>query len=59
MDLPVSVWEPLQATLASFSLVDASELIPRLRQIKSPAEVKHMRRAAAASSRAMEPGSQR
>ncbi len=56
MSLPVSVWEPLQATLASLLLVDASELVPRLRQVKSPAEIEHVRRAAAASSRAMEAG---
>jgi Xaa-Pro dipeptidase len=56
MNLPVSVWEPMQATLASLLLVDASELVPRLRQVKSPAEIEHMRRAAAASSRAMDAG---
>ena len=56
MSLPVSVWEPLQAALASVSFVEASELVARLRQVKSPAEIALVRRAAEASSRAMEAG---
>lgn len=56
MSLPVSVWEPMQATLAPVHLVDASGLVARLRQVKSPAEITLVRRAAEASSRAMEAG---
>ena len=56
MSLPVSVWEPLQATLPSVDFVDASELVARLRQVKSPAEITLVRRAAEASSLAMEAG---
>jgi Xaa-Pro dipeptidase len=56
MSLPVSVWEPMQATLASVHFVDASGLVARLRQVKSPAEITLVRRAAEASSRAMEAG---
>jgi Xaa-Pro dipeptidase len=56
MSLPVAVWEPLQATLVSIDFVDASELVARLRQVKSPAEITLVRRAAEASSRAMEAG---
>jgi Xaa-Pro dipeptidase len=56
MSLPVSVWEPVLATLASVDFVDASELVARLRQVKSPAEIALVRRAAEASSRAMEAG---
>ena len=56
MNLPVSVWEPVQAALTSVDFVDASELVARLRQVKSPAEITLVRRAAEASSRAMEAG---
>jgi Xaa-Pro dipeptidase len=56
MSLPVSVWEPLQTTLSSLNFVDASELVARLRQVKSPAEIALVRRAAEASSRALEAG---
>lgn len=56
MSLPVSVWEPLQAALTSVDFVDASDLVARLRQVKSPAEIALVRRAAQASSRAMEAG---
>jgi len=56
MNLPVSVWEPVQAALTSVDFVDASELVARLRQLKSPAEITLVRRAAEASSRAMEAG---
>jgi Xaa-Pro dipeptidase len=56
MSLPVSVWEPVQAMLTSVYFDDASGLVARLRQVKSPAEVTLVRRAAEASSRAMEAG---
>ncbi|MGH3474400.1 MAG: M24 family metallopeptidase [Aeromicrobium sp.] len=56
MSLPVSVWEPLRTTLDSHRLSDGSGIVQRLRQVKSPAEIEHMRRAAEASSRAMDAG---
>jgi Xaa-Pro dipeptidase len=56
MCFPLSVWEPLRASLDDLRLVDGSGLVERLRQVKSPAEVKYVRRAAAASCRAMEAG---
>ena len=56
MNLPVSVWEPMRAALDGWRLVDGSGLVTRIRQVKSPAEIHHMRRAAEASSRAMEAG---
>jgi Xaa-Pro dipeptidase len=56
MSLPVSVWEPLQSILTSVHFDDASGLVARLRQVKSPAEITLVRRAAQASSRAMEAG---
>jgi Xaa-Pro dipeptidase len=56
MSLPVSVWEPLQSILTSVHFDDASGLVARLRQVKSPAEITLVRRAAEASSRAMEAG---
>jgi Xaa-Pro dipeptidase len=56
MSLPVSVWEPLRATLDGVDLVDGSGIVGGLRQVKSPAEIQYVRRAAAASSRAMDAG---
>jgi Xaa-Pro dipeptidase len=56
MSLPVSVWEPLQSILTSVHFDDASGLVARLRQVKSPAEITLLRRAAEASSRAMDAG---
>ena len=56
MNLPVSVWEPTRAALEGWRLVDRSGLVTRLRQVKSPAEIEYVRRAADASSRAMEAG---
>jgi Xaa-Pro dipeptidase len=56
MSLPVSVWEPLRTTLDTHRLVDGSDIVWRLRQVKSPAEVECVCRAAEASSRAMEAG---
>lgn len=56
MSLPIAVWEPLQSTLASVHFVDASGIVAGLRQVKSPAEIAYVRRAAEASSRAMDAG---
>lgn len=56
MSLPVSVWEPLRAALDGVRLVDGSGIVGGLRRIKSPAEIEHVRRAAGASSRAMDAG---
>ena len=56
MSLPVSVWEPLVESLDALRLVDGSGIVTRLRQVKSPAEIQLVRRAASASSRAMDAG---
>lgn len=56
MSLPVAVWEPLRTTLDRWRLVDGSGIVGGLRRIKSPAEITYVRRAAEASSRAMEAG---
>lgn len=56
MCFPLSIWEPLREKLRSITLADGSGIVEHLRQIKSPAEITHVRRAAAASSRAMEAG---
>jgi Xaa-Pro aminopeptidase len=56
MSLPVAVWEPMRASLDTLRLVDGSGLVGRLRMVKSVAEIEYTRRAAAASSRAMEAG---
>lgn len=56
MNLPISVWEPLRAALADRRLVDGSGIVGALRQVKSSAEIAYVRRAAEASSRAMDAG---
>jgi Xaa-Pro dipeptidase len=56
MCFPLSVWEPLRASLGDLRLVDGSGRVERLRQVKSAAEVAFVRRAAQASSRAVEAG---
>jgi Xaa-Pro dipeptidase len=57
MSVPLSVWEPLRQSLADeLELVDGSGHVERLRQVKTPAELAQVRRAAHASSRAMEAG---
>jgi Xaa-Pro dipeptidase len=56
MCFPVGIWEPLRANLGNFGLVNGSGIIEQLRQIKSPAEIAYVRRAADASSRAIEAG---
>lgn len=56
MCFPLSIWEPLREKLGNIVLSDGSGIVEHLRQVKSPAEIEHVRRAAAASSRAMEAG---
>lgn len=56
MCFPLSIWEPLRERLRSVQLCDGSGIVEHLRQIKSAAEIVHVRRAAAASSRAVEAG---
>lgn len=56
MYLPVAIWERLRPKFADLRPVNGSGLVERLREVKSPAEVAYIRRAAAASSRAMEAG---
>ena len=56
MGLPLAVWDPLRAALEDLRLVDGSGRVERLRQRKSPGEVVYIRRAARASSRALEAG---
>lgn len=56
MCFPLSIWEPLREKLRSVVLADGSGIVEPLRQIKSPAEILQVRRAAAASSRAIEAG---
>lgn len=56
MFFPLAVWEPLRRELTDVELVDGSGHVERLRQVKSPAEVARVRRAAKTSSQAMETG---
>jgi Xaa-Pro dipeptidase len=56
MCFPLSIWEPLREKLRTIELADGSGIVEHLRQVKSPAEIVHVRRAAAASSRAIEAG---
>ena len=56
MCFPLTVWESLRAQLGGLVLSDGSGIVETIRQVKSPAEITHVRRAAQASSRAMEAG---
>lgn len=56
MYLPLDVWDAMRTGLVDVEVVDASALVGDLRAVKSPTEVAAVRRAARASSRAMEAG---
>lgn len=56
MCFPLNVWEPLRDRLEGLDLVDGSGIVEAFRQVKSPAEIEHVRRAARASSLAIEAG---
>lgn len=56
MCFPLTVWESLRARLGGLLLSDGSGIVETVRQVKSPAEIVHVRRAAVASSRAIEAG---
>ncbi|KHL04450.1 hypothetical protein LK10_05685 [Sinomonas humi] len=56
MCFPLNVWEPLRGRLEGLELVDGSGIVEAFRQVKSPAEIEHVRRSARASSLAIEAG---
>lgn len=56
MCFPLNVWEPMCGKLGHLELRNTSGLVEHVRQVKSPAEIGYMRRAARASSRAIEAG---
>ncbi|WP_051299113.1 M24 family metallopeptidase [Arthrobacter castelli] len=56
MSFPLNVWEPLCRKLGHLDLRNASGIVEHVRQVKSAAEIGYIRRAAQASSRAIEAG---
>jgi Xaa-Pro dipeptidase len=56
MYLPLDVWERVRSQLVDVRWTDASELVARLRMVKSPREIAYVRRAAAISDRALQAG---
>jgi len=46
LGLPIDIYEGVKSALPDATLIDASDVVPQLRMIKSPAELDHMRRAA-------------
>ena len=56
MNLPVDVWERIQAGLPGVRWIDASGLVAQERMVKSPGEIAHVRRAADISDRALQAG---
>ena len=56
MRFPVATWERVSAGLPEVTWVDTSALVPTLREVKSPAEVDCVRRAAELTSSAMQAG---
>lgn len=56
MCFPLNVWEPLCRKLGHLELRNASGIVEHVRQVKSAAEIGYIRRAADASSRAIEAG---
>jgi Xaa-Pro dipeptidase len=56
MYLPVDVWERVRSQLTGVRWTDASDLVERLRMVKSPSEIAYVRRAAAISDRALRAG---
>jgi Xaa-Pro dipeptidase len=53
MSLPVAIWNRIVASASDRRWIDASDLVERARRVKSPAEIRCMRDAAAMSDRAM------
>lgn len=56
MFLPMAVWQRVRTELTEVEVVDGSGIVERLRAVKSPAEIAHIRRAAVLSDRAMQAG---
>ena len=56
MYLPLDVWERVRSQLVDVRWTDASDLVARLRMVKSPREIAYVRRAAAISDRALQAG---
>jgi Xaa-Pro dipeptidase len=56
MNVPIDVWERIRAGDPGLEWVNASELVRRMRMVKSPAEVELVRAAAAISDGAMQAG---
>jgi Xaa-Pro dipeptidase len=56
MSLPVDVWERVRSGLPDVRWSDASELVGRVRLVKSPTELAYVRRAAAISDHALQAG---
>ncbi|HAI85838.1 MAG TPA: hypothetical protein DCL63_02465, partial [Firmicutes bacterium] len=54
LGLPLRAWEEIVSAFPSARFVDASELLWRLRVVKSPAEVDCLRKACQATSKAFE-----
>jgi Xaa-Pro dipeptidase len=56
MYLPVAVWERIRAATPRLRFTGADGLVERVRQVKSPAEIRCIRAAAAISDRALQAG---
>jgi len=56
MYLPIDVWERIGKGLPGARWADASQLVSRVRSVKSPREIATVRRAAAISDRALQAG---
>ena len=54
--LSVDIYERIRGTLAGARFEDASDLVGEVRRIKSPAEIEHMRQAAAITRKGIEAG---
>jgi len=56
MYLPVRVWQAMTASLDAVKWVDGTAILARLRAVKSPAEIAHVRAAARLSDRGLQAG---
>lgn len=56
MALPPVVWDALKAGLPAANWVDADDLVPAMRAVKSASEIEHVRRAARIADRAIQAG---
>jgi Xaa-Pro dipeptidase len=56
MSLPLDVWARVRERLPGLAWTDASALVRRIRMVKSPREIEHVRAAAAISDRALQAG---